>query len=177
MNFILLQSSNTTAVIITLVVFLVLFLVFRGALLWFWKVDKIVENQETQIKQQQIIIEKLDALNVGNPKVENGERIDVLIEETFDPVKKNLNNKTFILLYSSKDPLKGGKFNVLVGDDKVFRNVPIGRDNPLEYEVSAGEIKVLIGASSIISSEKVVYLSASKGMDSYFDVFEYYYEK
>lgn len=72
MNFILLQSSNVTAVIITLVVFLILFLVFRGVLLWFWKVDKIVENQETQIKQQQIIIDKLDALNIGDTKVENG---------------------------------------------------------------------------------------------------------
>lgn len=185
MNFILLQSSNATAVIITLVVLLVLFLIFRGVLLWFWKVDVIVDNQKEQInqfkkivEQNELIINGLSFLNVDQTNLIKDIQVNKdIISVAFEPVRINSDNKTLLMLFASQAPLTGGKFNVLVGDDDVFRSVPIGSESPLEYDVLAGNIKVLIGVSSVVSTEKVVFITVTEGMESYFDIFEYYYKK
>jgi hypothetical protein len=43
------NEPNYLLIIIVLAVPLVLFLIFRSIMLWYWKVDTIVENQEKQI--------------------------------------------------------------------------------------------------------------------------------
>lgn len=189
MKFILLQSIDAGGLIVGIIVLIAIFIICRGVLLWFWKVDVLVNNQQEQINQnkkmlenQDLIIKGLvmlnkryDASNAMETKIANGKEPDVIVEKPFEGNKRNAHNKTFVLFYSSKEPLTGGSFNVLVGSDNTFRKVPIGRDNSIGYEVSPGDIKVLIGASGVVTTEKKVFLTALQGMDTYFDVSEYYY--
>ncbi|MFD2599300.1 hypothetical protein ACFSQ3_10070 [Sphingobacterium corticis] len=65
MAFILLQASTFGSVIgllISLAFALAIFLLFRSIFLWYWKVDKILENQQKQIDQQKTIIDGLAGL-------------------------------------------------------------------------------------------------------------------
>lgn len=66
MNTILLQAANGRgdflSMIFAIVFFIAMFLIFRAVVLWYWKVDKIVEYQKKQIEQQQTIIEGLGGI-------------------------------------------------------------------------------------------------------------------
>jgi|GEM_PF-2642194 len=66
MNSILLQAANGRgdflSMIFAIVFFIAMFLIFRAVVLWYWKVDKIVEYQKKQIEQQQTIIEGLGGI-------------------------------------------------------------------------------------------------------------------
>lgn len=66
MNTILLQVANGRgdflSMIFAIVFFIAMFLIFRAVVLWYWKVDKIVEYQKKQIEQQQTIIEGLGGI-------------------------------------------------------------------------------------------------------------------
>lgn len=66
MNNILLQASNDFGLtlfklVIVLGICLAIFLVLRALMLWYWKIDKIVMNQEKQIEALNIIIVKLNS--------------------------------------------------------------------------------------------------------------------
>ena len=50
-------------VIARIVILVVLFLIFRGILLWYWKINTIVNNQDKQTKLLQEIADKLDRVN------------------------------------------------------------------------------------------------------------------
>ncbi|PVH27060.1 hypothetical protein [Sphingobacterium corticibacter] len=64
MNIILLQSSSNEVLtfLAAIAISILLFFVFRSVLLWYWRVDEIVKNQQKQIQQQQTIIEGLAGL-------------------------------------------------------------------------------------------------------------------
>ena len=48
--------------LLSLLIFIVLFLVFRSVILWYWKVDQIVKNQKEQIEGMKLIVGKLEEI-------------------------------------------------------------------------------------------------------------------
>lgn len=61
------KIESMITVLFTLAIVVGLFLLFRGIVLWYYKIDKIVNNQQQQINQFQTIIEQqqviIDNLN------------------------------------------------------------------------------------------------------------------
>ncbi|MCL7986850.1 hypothetical protein M8998_02730 [Sphingobacterium sp. lm-10] len=65
MNIIILQATDVGGIIpllILLALSIAIFLILRSVVLWYLKVDKIIENQQKQIVQQQTIIDGLAGL-------------------------------------------------------------------------------------------------------------------
>ena len=78
----LLQISNTSnlgfsliSIIVSLILCLGIFLILRAFMLWYWKVNKIVQNQQIQIEQQRELLHKLDQLVEINLKKDNNPNI------------------------------------------------------------------------------------------------------
>ncbi|GGH20367.1 hypothetical protein FAZ19_09935 [Sphingobacterium alkalisoli] len=87
MNTILLQAAvselsgiaSVFVFLFSLATAIVIFLLFRGVMLWYWRVDTIVRNQEKQIDQMNTIIRSqnimIDGLNAiwknGKEKVDD----------------------------------------------------------------------------------------------------------
>lgn len=53
--------GSTMGILIAIGVSLLIFFVLRSVMLWYWKVDKIVENQQKQIQQMNTVIEAMSA--------------------------------------------------------------------------------------------------------------------
>ncbi|MDR6943024.1 hypothetical protein [Mucilaginibacter pocheonensis] len=71
LTFILLQSTGAPEIITILIVFgiaIVIFLVIRSLMLWYWKVDVVLNNQEAQTsllqKQNNLIQEQNELLKL-----------------------------------------------------------------------------------------------------------------
>lgn len=47
------------ALIITIVISIVLFFIFRGIMLWYWKVDVIIKNQEETNRLLNVIAKRI----------------------------------------------------------------------------------------------------------------------
>lgn len=52
--------GSLVGIIITFLIALVVFLVIRGLMLWYWKVDKIVNNLEAQNRTLEAILRKME---------------------------------------------------------------------------------------------------------------------
>jgi len=63
-------TSGLLMSLVSLFIFIVLFLVFRSVVLWYWKVDQIVKNQKEQIEGMRLIVTKLEEI------AENTKRAD-----------------------------------------------------------------------------------------------------
>ncbi|KGE14631.1 hypothetical protein [Sphingobacterium deserti] len=67
MNTIILQAAlndgtgSAVGALIAIGISLLIFFILRSVMLWYWKVDKIVENQQKQIQQMNTVIEAMSA--------------------------------------------------------------------------------------------------------------------
>lgn len=55
-------AAELLQLLFVLAIYVLVFLLLRKVFLWYWKVDKILENQQKQIEQQQTIIDGLAGL-------------------------------------------------------------------------------------------------------------------
>lgn len=77
MNSILLQvetGREFISVLLSLGFAIILFLVFRGIMLWYWRVNDIINNQQRQIEQQQEILKELR--NLRGPDTDQSPKYD-----------------------------------------------------------------------------------------------------
>ncbi|MEN5195531.1 hypothetical protein [Sphingobacterium faecium] len=52
--------------------------------------------------------------------------------------------------------------------------LPINKNDSLDFDVRAGEAKVVISPNSVFASEKIVYLKTIEDEITYYDIFEIY---
>lgn len=56
------ETGNFFSLFIFLGICLLIFLAIRSIVLWYWKINAIVENQEKQLDALNSILQKLDAI-------------------------------------------------------------------------------------------------------------------
>ncbi|MGE8380760.1 MAG: SHOCT domain-containing protein [Sphingobacterium sp.] len=104
---------------------------------------------------------------------------DLITREEFEMEKENLRSnlsqkKTVLSLYCSSTSSISGRLMVRVGDKGNFIDLPQGRDNALDFDVHAGEVKVVISPTGIFASEKKVYLKTVMNESILYDISEIY---
>lgn len=68
--------GSAMGALIAIGVSLLIFFVLRSVMLWYWKVDKIVENQQKQIQQMNTVIEAMSAFYRNEyPKASSGSAV------------------------------------------------------------------------------------------------------
>ena len=97
----------------------------------------------------------------------------------FEIEKENLKSclpqkKTVLSLYCSSTSGISGRLMIRVGDKGTFIDLPQGRDNALDFDVHAGEVKVVISPTGIFASEKMVYLKTVMHETTLYDISEIY---
>ncbi|WP_343566578.1 SHOCT domain-containing protein [Sphingobacterium sp.] len=125
-------------------------------------------------------------LNVGHKsftdelfKLKNLLDSDLITREEFEIEKENLKSsllqkKTVLSLYCSSTTGISGRLMIRVGDKGNFIDLPQGRDNALDFDVHAGEVKVVISPTGIFASEKMVYLKTVMHETTLYDISEIY---
>ena len=103
----------------------------------------------------------------------------LITSEEFESEKENIRRyipikKTVLSLYCSQTPGLSGKLRVQVGDKGDFVPLPINKNDALDFDVRAGEAKVVISPSSVFASEKIVYLKTIEDEITCYDIFEIY---
>lgn len=104
---------------------------------------------------------------------------DLITREEFEMEKVNLRSnllkkKTVLSLYCSSTSGISGRLMVRVGDKGNFIDLPQGRDNALDFDVHAGEVKVVISPTGFFASEKKVYLKTVMDETTRYDISEIY---
>ncbi|MCS4162969.1 SHOCT domain-containing protein [Sphingobacterium sp. BIGb0116] len=104
---------------------------------------------------------------------------DLITREEFEIEKENLKStlpqkKTVLSLYCSSTSGISGRLMIRVGDKGNFIDLPQGRDNALDCDVPAGEVKVVISPTGIFASEKMVYLKTVMHETTLYDIAEIY---
>ncbi|MEN5436556.1 hypothetical protein ABE545_23195 [Sphingobacterium faecium] len=77
-------------------------------------------------------------------------------------------------MYCSQTPGLSGELRVQVGDKGDFVPLPSNKNDALDFDVRAGEAKVVISPSSVFASEKIVYLKTIEDDITFYDIFEIY---
>jgi len=103
----------------------------------------------------------------------------LITREEFELEKENLKSnqpqkKTVLSLYCSSTSDISGRLMVRVGDKGNFIDLPQGQDNALDFDVHAGEVKVVISPTRIFASEKKVYLKTVMHKTTLYDISEIY---
>lgn len=103
----------------------------------------------------------------------------LITSEEFESEKEKIRRnipikKTVLSLYCSQTPGLSGKLRVQVGDKGDFVPLPNNKNDALDFDVRAGEAKVVISPSSVFASEKIVYLKIIEDEITYYDIFEIY---
>lgn len=103
----------------------------------------------------------------------------LITSEEFESEKENIRRnipikKTVLSLYCSQTPGLSGKLRVQVGDKGDFVPLPNNKNDALDFDVRAGEAKVVISPSSVFASEKIVYLKTIEDEVTFYDIFEIY---
>ena len=60
-------------VLISFLFALVVFLIIRGVMLWYWRVNDIIKRQDTQIELLQAIVRKLEERNINDTTINNSD--------------------------------------------------------------------------------------------------------
>lgn len=103
----------------------------------------------------------------------------LITREEFEIEKENLRSslpqkKTMLSLYCSFMSGISGRLMVRVGDNGNFIDLPLRQDNALDFDVHAGQVKVVISPTGFFASEKKVYLKTVMDETTRYDIAEIY---
>jgi len=104
---------------------------------------------------------------------------ELITRQEFEIEKEKLRSclpqkKTVLSLYCSSTSGISGRLMVRVGDNGNFIDLPQGRDNALDFDVHAGEVKIVISPTGIFASEKKVHLKTVRDETTWYDISEIY---
>lgn len=66
-------SGGLISFIISFLFALVVFLIIRGVMLWYWRVNDIIKRQDTQIELLQSIVRRLEERNINDTTINNSD--------------------------------------------------------------------------------------------------------